>query len=125
MAQSLDYSTLDEVKPQRKLYDHVAPFFVEVSKALNYLRGKFLIEAVLGDCIDVAEGIRYGLISDETENINGIEENSIGHTETKVIRPKNFPKQFDRIHLSNIPQVSPLQNPNILLEISSNQLISK
>lgn len=73
-------------KHPSQLYDHFAPFLIDVSSAIKHLDGRFQMEAVLGDYTDVAEKLQFGLYGDDNEG-----------------RPKDFPTAFERIHLSNVP----------------------
>jgi hypothetical protein len=75
-----------QTKPNRpdRLFEHMKPFFLEAAKAIEYLGERLKVEAILGDYVDVAEKIQFGLY--ET-----------------VTRPKEFPILYDRIHLSNVP----------------------
>jgi hypothetical protein len=96
----LGHFAYDEVnsKPRNpeRLHDHVAPFFVHAAKAIKQLEGRLQVEAILGDYIDVAEKIQFGLF--DTEEIGA-------QVDASTFRPKNFPTLFDFIHLSNVPYV--------------------
>jgi hypothetical protein len=59
------------------------PFFLDAAAAFEYLGERLKIEAVLGDYVDFAEKVQFGLCD--------------------PIRPEEFPVLYDRIHLSNIP----------------------
>jgi hypothetical protein len=80
----------DEVsnKPRNpdRLFEHMKPFFLDAAKAIGYLGDRLKVEAILGDYVDVAEKIEFGLFDTST-------------------RPKEFPILYDRIHLSNVPYV--------------------
>lgn len=93
--EALDHFPYDEVstKPRNpdRLYDHMAPFFIDTAKAIKQLKGRLQVEAILGDYADVAEKIQFGLFKD----MAGEDRCS-----------KDFPVLFDRIHLSNVPYVS-------------------
>ncbi len=71
--------------PQR-LYDYIAGFFIKTAAALKHLRGRMIVEGICGELFTVMEKIRYGLIDWR------------GNESTAA-----FPRQFDRIHESNIP----------------------
>jgi hypothetical protein len=85
--ESLDHFPYDEVtsKPLRpdRLFEHMKPFFLDAAAAFEYLGERLKIEAVLGDYVDFAEKVQFGLCD--------------------PIRPEGFPVLYDRIHLSNIP----------------------
>jgi hypothetical protein len=85
--ESLDHFPYDEVtsKPLRpdRLFEHMKPFFLDAAAAFEYLGERLKIEAVLGDYVDFAEKVQFGLCD--------------------PIRPEEFPVLYDRIHLSNIP----------------------
>jgi hypothetical protein len=94
----LGHFAYDEVdtKPRNptRLFDHVAPFFVDAAQAITKLEGRLRVEAILGDYIDVAENIQFGLF--DTEELSPKDGAS-------TFRPKDFPTVFDFIHLSNVP----------------------
>lgn len=64
-----------------QLYDYIVPFFRNASKAWSQFNGKLAIEVLMGDVIDVFEDFQHGILES---------------------RPDNYPKQFDRIHMTNI-----------------------
>ncbi|TGO68988.1 hypothetical protein BOTNAR_0017g00340 [Botryotinia narcissicola] len=66
------------------LFDHVAPFFQDAADALKKLKGRFHVEVLCGDIIDISEWFRFGTSS------------------TRFPRSGEFPTEFDGIHLSNI-----------------------
>ncbi|CAG8971364.1 hypothetical protein HYALB_00006913 [Hymenoscyphus albidus] len=86
------------VKNPERLYDYMVPFFTEMAKALVILNGRLEIEVVLGDCVDLAERLRFGLFptTEEFKSENG-EDSDFEQ------RPERFPTSFHRIHLSNVP----------------------
>lgn len=88
-------------KNPEKLYDYMLPFFSEMAKALVVLEGRLEVEVILGDCVDVAEQLRFGLFPTFGES-NGEDGNVTGF-ET---RPEHYPTSFNRIHLSNVPSVT-------------------
>lgn len=62
---------------------------------MKKLEGRIQVEAILGDFIDSAERMRYGLYrGDNKPAVEG---------DDRWPRTKSFPNLFDRIHLSNIP----------------------
>ncbi|KAF2019225.1 hypothetical protein BU24DRAFT_489229 [Aaosphaeria arxii CBS 175.79] len=69
-------------KNSSKIYDLVYHFFVSVAKGLAQIRERLVVEAISGDITEVIEGIRFGLLKE---------------------RNTTFPRKYDRIHLSNIP----------------------
>ena len=75
-------------KPEhpKRLYDYVAGFFIKTAAALKHLRGRMIVEGICGELFTVMEKIRYSLVD------------SRGSESTAA-----FPRQFDRIHESNIP----------------------
>ena len=89
-----DETNLEQPRNATRLYDYVAPFFIETAKAINYLDGRLSVEMILGDCTEVLERLQYGLLSHR--NSESVPE----HGERKAL-----PTTFDRIHLSNIPSV--------------------
>lgn len=77
-------------KNPRQLYDHFAPFIIDAANAIKHLDGRLQVEAILGDYIDIAEHLQFGLYAAE------------GDVDA---RPREFPTVFERIHLSNVPYV--------------------
>jgi hypothetical protein len=77
-----------------RLFDHMSPFFTEVANAIKLLGGRLQVEAILGDYIDIAEQIHFGLYSDSPNDTG---------TGYGRLRPNSFPTQYDRVHLSNVP----------------------
>jgi hypothetical protein len=84
------------------LYDYMATFFSAVADAIEKLDGRLEIEVFLGDCVDVAEQLRFGLFNDEA-----VTDSEILSGDSLEVRPKHFPNRFDRIHLSNVPYAYP------------------
>ena len=62
-------------KPNRpdRLFKHMKPFFLDAARAIGYLGQRLKVEAVLGDYVEAAEKMQFGLYDDQT-------------------RPKGFPK---------------------------------
>ncbi|KAH8665117.1 hypothetical protein BGZ60DRAFT_516386 [Tricladium varicosporioides] len=82
---------ISKPKNSTRLFDHFAPFFMQVAKAVKFLGGRLQIEAFLGDYVDVAERLQFGLYTnDEAE-------------EDWPYRPASFPVLYDRVHLGNVP----------------------
>jgi hypothetical protein len=86
--ESLDHFPYDEVtsKPMKpdRLFEHMKPFFLDAAKAIEHLGERLKIEAVLGDYVDFAEKVQFGLYDPGA-------------------RPAEFPVLYERIHLSNVP----------------------
>ncbi|ROW07056.1 hypothetical protein VPNG_06673 [Cytospora leucostoma] len=81
---------VDEEAPS---IEKMAMWFDLVTVGILTLHGKLTIEAVVGEMTDVMERIRY---------------DALGHRflaprNKKDSDPRRFPKTFDRIHMSNIP----------------------
>ncbi len=74
-----------KTNPQ-SLYDYIAGFFIKTAAALQYLRGRVIVEGICGELFTVMEKIRYNLTDWRGNDITAA-----------------FPTQFDRIHESNIP----------------------
>ncbi|KUI63016.1 TPR repeat-containing protein associated with Hsp90 [Cytospora mali] len=64
-----------------------------VTLGLVMLNEKLTIEAVVGEVADVMERIRY----------DSLDHRSLPPKGEKGIDPRKFPKTFDRIHMSNVP----------------------
>lgn len=89
----------EEILPRKKLttrlFEHVAPFFEAVAKAIRILDGRLQVELILGDYIDVAERIQFDLFNDP----DGVDEGmNIGY-----LRPQHFPKLYDCVSVRNLP----------------------
>ncbi|KAH6667869.1 hypothetical protein B0J14DRAFT_173776 [Halenospora varia] len=93
--ESIRHFPADEMvtKPKKptRMFDHFAPFFMQAAKAVKFLGGRLQAEAFLGDYVDVAERLQFGLYSNEED------EDDLPH------RPTSFPVLYDRVHLSNVP----------------------
>ncbi|EPE32773.1 TPR-like protein [Glarea lozoyensis ATCC 20868] len=88
-----DMKARPPAKPQC-LYDYVSTFFSAVADAFGKLGGRLKVEVLLGDCVDVAEQLRFDLFSSE----DGLDSGN-----TPEVRPKYLPNSFDCVHLSNVP----------------------
>ncbi|KUI64181.1 hypothetical protein VM1G_10953 [Cytospora mali] len=73
--------------------EKTAVFFQGVTLGLVMLNEKLSIEAVVGEVADVMERIRY----------DSLDHRSLPPKGEKGIDPRKFPKTFDRIHMSNVP----------------------
>ncbi|KAF7910582.1 hypothetical protein EAE99_011200 [Botrytis elliptica] len=67
------------------LFDHVAPTFKRAANAIKEMKGIFCVEALCGDVTEIAEWFHFDC------------------SPTRVSRSPEFPKSFDCIHMSNIP----------------------
>ncbi|KAF7945713.1 uncharacterized protein EAE97_004751 [Botrytis byssoidea] len=81
----LQFEAFHKRRKPSSLFDHVAPFFQDAADALKKLKGRFHVEVLCGDIIDISEWFRFGT------------------SPTRFPRSKEFPTEFDGIHLSNIP----------------------
>ncbi|KAH8904162.1 hypothetical protein BR93DRAFT_971230 [Coniochaeta sp. PMI_546] len=70
--------------------DAVGKFFDGVSMALVTLSERMKIEALVGEMSDVMERIRWDCLEARSKPSGGID-------------PSKFPRKYDRIHMSNIP----------------------
>jgi hypothetical protein len=82
-------------KPSR-LFHYFSPFFLDAANSIKQLRERLTVEATLGDLVDTAERIRFGLYDDP----DVVKENCKA---ADHVRPKTFPVLYDRIHLRNVP----------------------
>ncbi|KAG9231841.1 hypothetical protein BJ875DRAFT_103654 [Amylocarpus encephaloides] len=99
------------------LFDFLRPFFDGAAKALRALKGRLQIEVLLGDCVDVAERLRFGLVRDlNDQSPECMSDSRFEH------RPKHFPTRFERIHLSNVPDY---MNGNLSLCLYFGPLLKK
>lgn len=68
-----------------------------VDQALQQMRDRIKIEACVGDVTAVLEQIKYGAVGHRKQNF-------MSETNTEASQPEGaYPKVYDRIHLSNIP----------------------
>ncbi|KAE9983145.1 hypothetical protein EG328_010229 [Venturia inaequalis] len=72
------------------LYDYAAPFFKNTATALKHLKGRFVVELVIGEMADFFERLRYDQVPHRQEK-------------TKQHDATKFPRQYHRVHMSNIP----------------------
>ena len=82
------FKLIKEPKNAKSLYEYMSVFFLTVVRAMKSLKGRFIVEAVLGDCAQTLEEIRLGVIN---------------HKDSGANDPTAFPTRYDRIHMSNIP----------------------
>lgn len=68
-----------------------------MANALKHLTERVQVEAIVGDFVDTAESIRFGLYRDKDDTATA------KSPATASTRPKEFPVLYDRIHLSNVP----------------------
>ncbi|KAH0609098.1 uncharacterized protein H6S33_001326 [Morchella sextelata] len=83
------YGKVDISLPQEptQLYDYFEPLFMNTANSLNHFGGIFKVELNVGDCCGALEEIRYGSKVSRRD----------------VERPMDFPRIYDTIHLSNLP----------------------
>ncbi|KAK7741805.1 hypothetical protein SLS53_004869 [Cytospora paraplurivora] len=84
---------IDEDEPSSMSIERLAMWFDLVTVGILTLHGKLTIEAVVGEMADVMERIRYDALGHR----------SLAPRNKKDSDPRRFPKTFDRIHMSNIP----------------------
>jgi hypothetical protein len=80
-------------KPDR-LFDHMSPFFTEVANAIKFLGSRLQVEVVLGDYVDIADQINHSLYNTSHSGTG---------TDSGLSSSSDFPSQYDRVHLSNVP----------------------
>ncbi|KAI8277373.1 hypothetical protein K4K56_000728 [Colletotrichum sp. SAR 10_98] len=71
----------------------VSEFFEHFSLAMMTLHSRIKIEVTAGEMADVLDRIRHGDLEHRLQRPNDIE----------AIDPTQFPREYDRIHMSNIP----------------------
>lgn len=69
---------------------YIGNFFAAISDILVKMTGRVMVEAVVGEMADFMERTRWDCLPDRKESIDGID-------------PSKFPRVYDRIHMSNIP----------------------
>ncbi|TEY39226.1 hypothetical protein BOTCAL_0466g00080 [Botryotinia calthae] len=72
------------------LFDHVAPLFQDAADSLKKLKGRFHVEVLCGDVVEIFEWLRFGT------------------SPTRIPRSEKLLTEFDAIHLSNIPSAQPV-----------------
>lgn len=86
----------EHLEEKKCMVERMSDFFRMISASITInairLRGHFNIEMVVGEMADFMEQLRYGCLEYRNEKPLG------GGND-----PSKFPKQFDRIHMSNIP----------------------
>ncbi|KAL1633607.1 hypothetical protein SLS56_002755 [Neofusicoccum ribis] len=82
------------------LYDYAASYFTSLGEALLHLKSRIRVEIIVGEMTQVFDQIRYGLLEHrkDTKSLeslyNGVESN---------VRSWKYPREYDRIHMSNVP----------------------
>ncbi|KAF5484753.1 hypothetical protein CGCS363_v013958 [Colletotrichum siamense] len=71
----------------------VSEFFEHFSLAMMTLHSRIKIEVIAGEMADVLDRIRHGNLKHRLQRPNDVE----------AIDPTQFPREYDRIHMSNIP----------------------
>ncbi|KAB5529051.1 tetratricopeptide [Coniochaeta sp. 2T2.1] len=75
---------------QSGVLETVSKFFDGVSLATVMFSQRLKIEALVGEMNDVLERIRYDCLDGRSQPVRGID-------------PSRFPRKYDRIHMSNVP----------------------
>ncbi|OCL14552.1 hypothetical protein AOQ84DRAFT_308742 [Glonium stellatum] len=75
----------------KQLYDYAFCFFTNLTKAISHLKGRFVIEFMNSEITKTMEQLRYS----NTDHR--------GSGSLNALNLEKFPRRFDRIHLSNIP----------------------
>ncbi|SMQ48199.1 unnamed protein product [Zymoseptoria tritici ST99CH_3D7] len=92
------------IKPRgaQCLYDYVAPWLIQIAKAIGQLRGRFQVEACVGDLTAVLEQIKYGVVGHRSQAITPESAAVKPHAVAGAVH-SDYPQLYDRIHLSNVP----------------------
>lgn len=92
------------------LLSYLHLYFVSAANAISTLGDRLKIEACVGDVTSILEQIRFGMVGhrQQAETPAGAEEESqLSHDEVdrqdQVEDLSEYPKVYDKIHLSNIP----------------------
>ena len=85
------------MEPGMRLFDLVTMWFAHVADCFNQLKGDMKLEVCLGNITTVLEQIRCGVI--------GRRQRSYAHCDpdATISEGEEYPRVYDRIHLSNIP----------------------
>ncbi|THZ17767.1 hypothetical protein D6C90_09856, partial [Aureobasidium pullulans] len=81
------------------LYDYAVDYFTKVSAALHHLKGRIRVEPILGEMDEIFEKIHLDFYPDR------LNKPALGQEESgmPVSTTEDYPKIFDRVHLSNVP----------------------
>ncbi|THX55784.1 hypothetical protein D6D06_04705 [Aureobasidium pullulans] len=81
------------------LYDYAVNYFTKVAAALHHLKGRIRVEPILGEMDEIFEKIHLDSYPDRLNKpVLGQEESGM-----QVSTTEDYPKIFDRVHLSNVP----------------------
>ncbi|KAJ3954397.1 hypothetical protein N0V92_009090 [Colletotrichum tropicale] len=80
----------------------VSEYFEHFSLAMMTLHSRIKIEVIAGEMADVLDRIRHGNLEHRLQRPNDVE----------AVDPTRFPREYDRIHMSNIP-FNNLLNPSM------------
>jgi hypothetical protein len=70
--------------------DHTAKFFDMVALSFMRITGRLKLEALVGEMTDTLERLQWNCLETRSQPVGGID-------------PAQFPRTYDRIHMSNIP----------------------
>ncbi|THZ30952.1 hypothetical protein D6C89_01178 [Aureobasidium pullulans] len=81
------------------LYDYAVDYFTKVAAALHHLKGRIRVEPISGEMDEIFEKIHLDFYPDRLNKpVLGQEESGM-----QVSTTEDYPKTFDRVHLSNVP----------------------
>ena len=90
-------------KPGARLYELVAEWFTLVAACFGQLKGDMTIEVCLGGITTVLEQIRCGFIGHRQRSHAHCDPDKAQGNDAMTSGGKEYPRVYDRIHLSNIP----------------------
>jgi hypothetical protein len=91
------------LEPGARLYDFVTTWFAIVAECFNQLKGDMKIEVCLGNITTVLEQIRCGVIGRRQRTHAHCDPDMAEGNDTILGEGEEYPRVYDRIHLSNIP----------------------
>jgi hypothetical protein len=91
------------VKPGARLYDSVTMWFGVIAKCFSQLRDDMKIEVCLGNITTVLEQIRCGVIGRRQRSYAKCDPETAQGNNAMIGKGEEYPRIYDRIHLSNIP----------------------
>lgn len=91
------------MKPGARLYDLVTMWFEILAASFGQLKGTMKIEMCLGDVTTVLEQIRCGVIGRRKRSYAHCDSDVAQKNDTMISGGEEYPRVYDRIHLSNIP----------------------
>lgn len=91
------------MKPGARLFDVVSMWLTIVADCFSDLKGDVKLEVCLGNITTVLEQIRFGVIGRRQRSHADVDPNKAQGNDATISEGEGYPRVYDRIHLSNIP----------------------